>query len=189
MPPTAGARLVGQDLAMSARQREEAPLPGAGAHEAAQLLVGMVVGAQGISVRQQHALAVKLRHYRVLEQPAAAAGSEAGAEQEIAVAVLRKAGDAAALKRLEGRAHALLFDVLVIITHPGFEQVAEDIERFGGRGVGAQKVEELLCRLRRAGVQVHVRDEQARHRFRTTSAKEWCRATAWPPGLRPAPAQ
>ena len=41
------------------------------AHEAAQLLVGVVVGAQRIAVREQHALAVELRDHRVGE----AAGS------------------------------------------------------------------------------------------------------------------
>ena len=35
MTPAAGAHLIGQELAVRERQREEAPLPEAGAHDAA----------------------------------------------------------------------------------------------------------------------------------------------------------
>src|SRR5437879_1273367 len=95
VPPAAGARLIRQQLAVRARQGEEALLPVAAAHQAAQLLIGMIVGAQRIAVREQHLLAIELRHHRIGEQAAATALAETLTEQEVAVAVQREAGDAA----------------------------------------------------------------------------------------------
>src|SRR5215469_16992217 len=77
--------LVRELLAMRARQREEAPLPGGLAHDAAQLLIGVIVGAQRIAMRDQHALTIELRDHGVRQQLAAAALAEPRAEEEIAV--------------------------------------------------------------------------------------------------------
>ena len=62
------------------------------AHDAAQLLVGVVVGTERITVREQYALAVELGDDRIWEQAAAAALAEAAAEQEVPVAVQHEAG-------------------------------------------------------------------------------------------------
>src|SRR6202047_2857538 len=184
VPAAAGARLIGEQLPVRARQGEEALLPIPAAHHAAQLLVGMIVGAQRIAVREQHPLAVELRHHRIGEQAAAAALAETLTEQEVAIAVQREAGDTARAECAQSPAHPLLGGIAVVISHPGLEQVAEDVERLGGRGLGGEKPEELLRGLGRAGIQMHVRDEQARHAV--TSARGSCPAAAAAPGLPPA---
>src|SRR5215475_139878 len=57
--------LIRELLAMRARQREEAPLPGGLAHDAAQLLIGVIVGAQRVAMGDQHALTIELRDHGV----------------------------------------------------------------------------------------------------------------------------
>src|SRR5206468_13073037 len=79
------------------------------------------------------------------------------------VAVQREAGDAALGQGAQSPAHPVFLRIRVVIAHPRLEQVAEDVERLGGRGLGSEKAEELLGGLGRAGIQMHVRDEQARH--------------------------
>jgi len=151
-------------------------LPGGVAHDAAQLLIGVIVGAQRIAVRQQHALVIELRDHGVRQELAAAALAEPAAEQEVTVAVQREAGNAARGERAQRAAHALVAGILIIVPDPRLEQVAEDVERFDTRGFGAEKPQELLGRLRRGAIQVHVRDEQSRHRL--TLATELCSARA-----------
>ena len=57
------------------------------AHDAAQALVGMIVGAQRVAVHEQYALAVQVDHGAVGEQRRAGLAAEALADQEVAVAV------------------------------------------------------------------------------------------------------
>ena len=57
------------------------------AHDAAQALVGVIVGAQRVAVHQQDALAVQIDDRAVVEQLDAGLAAEALADQEIAVAV------------------------------------------------------------------------------------------------------
>ena len=61
----AGASLVGQHLPVRQRQAEEPALPGGRPDDAAQLLIGMIIGAKRIAVRQQHSLAVDLGNHGI----------------------------------------------------------------------------------------------------------------------------
>src|SRR5437870_178011 len=159
----AGARLAAQGLANAERQSKEATLPVGATHRATELLVRVIVGAERIAVGEQHWLPIELGDDRIAEQPAAAALAEALSQQEITVAVQREAGDAALGKRAQAQAHPLLVGILIVIAHPGLEQVAEDVERLGLPGLAGEKVEELLRGLRRGGIEMHVRHEETRH--------------------------
>jgi hypothetical protein len=91
---TAGARLMRQALAGRERQAEEAALPLARAHAAAQRLIGVIVGAQRIAMRQEHAFPVELDDGGIGEEFAPRAPAEIAPQEEIAVAVNDEHGDA-----------------------------------------------------------------------------------------------
>ena len=55
----AGAHLVCDQLAVGQGQFEKSPLPKGGPDNATQLLVGVVVGAKCIAMREEHSLAVE----------------------------------------------------------------------------------------------------------------------------------
>ncbi len=123
----------------------------------------MVVGAQGVAMRQQHALGVELGHDRIGEETGARAVTEIAADQEVPVAVHDEAGNSAAGQCAQARTHLLLARIRIVIADPGFEQVAEDIERLRPGRLRAQESQELIDRGGRAGVEVHVGDKQPCH--------------------------
>src|SRR5690242_8632682 len=131
-------------------------------------------------MRQQHALTIELRDHRVGKYAAAAARAETRPEQEVTIAVEREAGDAARAELTQRAAHPLVAGFLVVVPDPCLEEIAEDIERLGRRCLLAQEAQKLLGGLRGGGVEVHVRDEQARHRL--TSATGSCSAQPERPG-------
>jgi hypothetical protein len=53
--------------------------------------------------------------------------------------------------------------IRIVITHPGLEEIAQDVERFGARGLRAQEVEKLADGLRRPGIEVNIGYEQSGH--------------------------
>ena len=64
---------------------------------------------------------------------------------------LAQSGDGGALRRI-GR----------IIAHPGFEQIAENVQGRGARAFGRQKLQELLGNAVATRVDVQIRYEQRR---------------------------
>jgi hypothetical protein len=60
----------------------------------------------------------------------------------------------------ERDAHALAIRLVVVIADPGFEQIAEYVERFRSAGARCQEIDELRAGRRLAGIQMQVGDEQ-----------------------------
>ncbi len=56
-----------------------------------------------------------------------------------------------------------LLGIRIVVADPDLEQIAEDVERFRARGVRVEEREELLGRVRRVRVEMHVGHEDARH--------------------------
>ena len=112
-------------------------------------------------MHQQDALAVQVHDRAVVEQRAAGLGGESATDQEVAIAVNEKARHAS-VRQAAQRGH----DVAcggggVVVAQPGFEQVAEDVERTGlPRRLPFQESMELPRDRRHRRVQVQVRDQQ-----------------------------
>jgi hypothetical protein len=60
----------------------------------------------------------------------------------------------------ERDAHALAIRLVVVIADPGFEQIAEYVERLRSAGACRQEIDELRAGRRLAGIQVQIGDEQ-----------------------------
>ena len=84
------AHLARHGLPLGQRFGEKSRLPGGAAHQAAKLLVGRVVQAERVTMRQQPALASKHQCARVAQQLGVAACHERVAHQKVAVAVHEK---------------------------------------------------------------------------------------------------
>ena len=150
-------------LARDERQFEEATLPVARAHAAAQRLIGAVIGAERIAMRQQDSLPVELDDRGVREGLAAGALAELPPEKKIAIAVDDEGGDAMARELPQRSAHFVLGRIRIIITHPAFKEIAENVERLGVPRLRGEEILELRDRFGRSAIEVHVRDEEARH--------------------------
>ena len=61
----ARACLIREQLTIRQRKSQEAPLPGRGSNDAAQLLIRVVVDTERITMGEQDALAIEFRHHRV----------------------------------------------------------------------------------------------------------------------------
>ena len=81
-------------------------------------------------------------------------------EEKIAIAVNDEGGHAIAGELPQRCAHLILGRVRVIITHPAFKEVAENVERVGTAGAKCEKVDELRAGRRLAGIQMQIGDEQ-----------------------------
>ena len=98
-------------------------------------------------------------------EAAAAALTESRAEQEVAIAVEGETRDPAVIELTQRAADPLVAWLLVVVPDPRLEQITEDIERLGRGRLIAQESQKLLSGFRGGRVQVHVRDEEARHRL------------------------
>ena len=156
---TAGARLHGQPAAHRQRQCQVVALHAGFAHELAELLVARVVGAQQVAMRYQKPAAAGIDADRIGQQAAAAAPLEARPQQEVAVAPHDMAGHLPGVFT-QRCTDAAAGGLVVIVTHPGLEQVAEDVQRSGIAGRALQEVDELRHRCRGMFVQVQVGHEQ-----------------------------
>ena len=94
------------------------------------------------------------------DQARATAVHKAALQQKVAIAVHHVAGDAALGEAGERGADPVAIRFAVVIADPGFEQVAEDVERLGVDGSSRQKVDELCAGRRLAGIQMQIGDEQ-----------------------------
>ena len=98
-------------------------------HFTAELLIGLIVGAQGVAVQDQDPAAVQLQHFLFRQQ--LRWRGEALAEQKIAVAVDEVAGHAGLLQRFQRRGDLRVQRLGIVVADPGFKQVAEDVQRVG----------------------------------------------------------
>ena len=74
-----------------------------------------------------------------------------------------KTRNTARSQRTQSVAHRFLLGATFVIPYPHLEEVAEDVECLGGRGVRAQEGEKLLDSRRGSGVQMNIGDEQPTH--------------------------
>ena len=149
-------------MALGQRLGQHRLLPLRVAAHRAELLVGCVVGAQRVAVAEQDAPAVRLDQRRVVQQPGGAAGFEAGAQQEVAVAahhVQRGVGGEGAHR---GQRRFQVGGV-VVVSHPVFEQVSQDVQRRDPAAPGGERVQEQLVERRGVVGEVQVGDEMNGH--------------------------
>ncbi len=130
------------------------------AQDPPQTLVAGVASAQHVAVHQQHTLAMQVDDGAVLEQRAAGLGGEARADEKIAIAVHEIRGYSRIVQCAQLRDDRAYCRIGVVVAEPGFEQVAEDVERTRCACLAAQEIHELSrdpgCR----GIEVQVRDQQ-----------------------------
>jgi hypothetical protein len=105
---------------------------------------------------QQHPLAVQVRDHGIGQETAARFPAEFAPDQKVTVAVKHKAADTGRGQGAKTVANARLSRVWVVVTNPGLEEVAQDVQGFRACSVSAQEFEELLARLRRACIEVHI---------------------------------
>ena len=141
--PAAGAGGIGEGAARLRREREKAALPIRVAHRRPQTLVGGIVRAQRVAMHHEQTPAVQGEDHRIGQQFGAAVGGKPRSEQKIAVAVHDEAGDAAGGERAQPSRRGALRRIRVVVPHPRFEQIAEDVERVGAGGVPGEEVEKL----------------------------------------------
>ena len=96
-----------------------------------------------VAVHQQDALAVQVDDGAVREQAHAGLAAEALADQEIAVAVDEIASACRRSSARAGPHDATLVRVGVVVADPGFEQIAEDVQRLAPARFALEEVEEL----------------------------------------------
>jgi len=174
MCPAACARLGGQGPPRQLWQCQEMALNAGLAREMTELLVAVIFGAQQIAVGEDHPQVTGLQQHRIRQQAAAAAMFEAGTQQEVAVAADHVAGRFAvgvlAQRGADGIAHGLV----VVVTDPALEQVAEDVQRIGFVRLAAQELQELRHRPGGAGIKMQVRDEQVAGRAHASNIVQAC---------------
>lgn len=158
----ARAQLFDEGFALRQRLAEEVLLPGWVVHLAAVVLIGGIVGAQGVAVGEQRRCAVQVDQRGVGQKRGVARRCQFLRHQEIAVAVHEEQLCAARRKGGAGMGDVLVEGgVEVIVPGPVFEQVAQHIQRVcTGRRV-LHEVQEYLRAARLLRAQVQVGNEQS----------------------------
>ncbi|MNS98579.1 hypothetical protein D3C72_1329500 [compost metagenome] len=127
---------AGEGAALFQWAREECGLPFGRAHLGAKLEVVGVFEAERVAMAQQPAFAVQHQHRGVVEQGQAALRGKGLADEEVAVAVHEEHRHA--LRGALQQFGALRLEAGLgggIVAHPHLEQVAEDDQRIGRRGL------------------------------------------------------
>ena len=130
------------------------------AHDPPQALVAHIIGAQQVAVHQQHLLAVEVDDGPVFDQPAAGVAAETVSKHEVAIAVHRETRHSGSGELPQCGHDDALGRVRVVIADPGFEEVAEDVERAGAARLVPEKREELRGDVGPGRVQVQIRNEE-----------------------------
>ena len=107
----------------------EHELPERIAHDAAQALIRVIVGAEQIAVHQQTRRPYRSITRAVRQQLVPVSRAEAPAEQEIAIAVNQEGFTPASVTARSPAMTRRLSAIRVVVADPGFEQVAEDVQR------------------------------------------------------------
>jgi hypothetical protein len=137
-------------------------------------------------VRQQHGRAVDRDRLVVAEQPAARERLEAGAEQEVAVAVHHGAGHPRVAQPRERGEDRRERGIVVVVADPRLEQVAQDIEGARGERFALDEVHEQANRGSLARIEMQVGDEERAHRAAAADpvSRGGARLTAAAPSAR-----
>ncbi len=153
------ARLLRQGQSFRDGAAEEISLPCRVAHHRAELLVGLVVRAQLIAVRQQDIAVVGCQQGRLRQQARADGGGQLLAHQEVAVAASEPHGHGRGCiaQALQGRGQPGRRLADDIVADPGVEDIARQQQRRRFRGGRIQKAQERFRRGRRGRPQVDVR--------------------------------
>ena len=114
-------------------------------------------------MREQDRLAEERDALVVAEQARARQRAEPLAQQEVAVAVHERAGDARVRQPAQRGDDRLEARIVVVVADPGLEQVAEDVQLARRARGPIHELDEPARRLRIARSQVQVGDEQRRH--------------------------
>ncbi len=114
----------------------------------------MIRRAQQIAVAQKNATPEQRDDRRVGEHVTTGASLEGRAVQKIPIAVHDEHRSACGDTGGEAAAYGVANRVRVVVTDPGFEQVAEHVQRAGGARLTAQKAHERVVRLGRCRVEV-----------------------------------
>lgn len=118
------------------------------------------MGAQLVTVTQQGSTAAEFDHQGLLDPLHARASGIVRAEQEVTISVQKIQRDAPVSEASKGVGDPKLERTGGVIADPALEQIAEDVERPGGRGVVNQKLFELFRDVGSIGAEVDVGDEQ-----------------------------
>ncbi len=132
------------------------------ADDAAEALVGEVVGAEFVAVGQQNQAGVGVQHGGRVQQPGAQRVGQGAAHQEIAVAARQPQGDGAgggAQFAQGGGQPGRRFAQGVVVADPGVEEVAAQDQGVGLAPGPIQEVVEGAGRLRDGLAQVDVRGD------------------------------
>ena len=104
------------------------------AQDAAQLLVALVAGAEGIAMHQQHATAVEVGDMAIRQQAATGLAAKGLADEKVAIAMHQVDGRAAVGQLAQGAGDLLLEGAHGVVADPGFEQIAKDVQGLGTAG-------------------------------------------------------
>src|SRR4030067_1145655 len=148
-------------LALRQGQIKELLLPAAAAHLAAECLIGLVVGAQRIAMAEQRGSAIQVYQCGVGQQCDMAGVCQFFRHQEIAVSLHQEDACAMFTQLAQGGGGGAVERVVqIVIARPVFEQVAQDIQRFGLRGDMFGETQEQFAAARMCCAQVQIGDAQ-----------------------------
>src|SRR5262249_46019696 len=125
----AGTHALGEPLASSQGEASHHELHQRVAYDAAEPLIGMIVGTQQVAVHQQYAPAVDIDQRAIRQQLDASLTTEAFADEEVAIAVNQEGFHASVGDVSQAREDAALVRVGIVVADPRFEQVAENVQR------------------------------------------------------------
>ena len=123
----------------------------------------MITGAEQIAMGEQYAFCAERRDHRIGQQRGAGAPLEYRAIQKIAVSLHHVQRRARIDERAQAAADGLSRRVRIVITDPGFEQIAEDVQRGGTTRFAGEEIEECLDRRWCRGIDVQIGDEEMTH--------------------------
>ncbi len=129
------------------------------ARAAAESLIGKVIGTQRVAVHQQCRHAIQIDAFGVGDERHAGACRIVLCQHEIAVAVLEIHRRARCRQRLQAARRFGGDGFVVVVPRPGFEQVAENVERIGARNVFVEEAKKTPGRGRAFVGEVQVGDE------------------------------
>ena len=161
------AHALGEGAAFFQGFGEHALLPLGVAGHGAELLVGVVFGAQAVAVHQQGAGAVQVGHGAFVQQHAAAVVGELVAEQKVPVAVHEEQLGPGVGKAPEGVDRLAVEGAVIVVADPGFEQIPQHIEAVGLAGVVVEQGFQRGQVFRAGRIQMQIGNKQAvSHRLR-----------------------
>ena len=156
---TFAAQLARQLLAAGQRQVAQDEEGEGVAQDAAQLLVALVAGAEGIAVHQQHATAVEVGDMAIRQQAAGSLAAKGLADEKVAIAVHQVDGRAAVSQLAQGRGNLLLEGTHGVVADPGFEQIAKDVQGLGTAGAGFEEMQKRPDQVRALRFEMQVGDQ------------------------------